>query len=176
MEAAGFSHAAFVGWGGELRLEGSIPWKTSAKFQALVDGTVDAVFDEAAYEWLDDAVRAGMRILPVSEATMTRLEARGFRRARLERASYRTLDRDLLTVDFSGWPLFVRADAPDEIVTALCRALDARKATIPWEGEGPLPIERMCRESQATPQDVPLHPAAERVWRELGYEIDPARN
>ena len=33
----------------------------------------------------------------------------------------------------------------------------------------PLPVEKMCRDSPETPLDVPLHPAAERFWRERGY-------
>jgi hypothetical protein len=40
---------------------------------------------------------------------------------------------------------------------------------VPWERDGPLPLEIMCRESDETPMDVPLHPAAEQFWRERGY-------
>jgi len=57
----------------------------------------------------------------------------------------------------------------DEIVTFLCRGIEARKDKVPWQGKGPLPIERMCIDSPDTPMDVPLHPAAERFWRERGY-------
>ncbi len=63
----------------------------------------------------------------------------------------------------------VRRDADAEMVASFCTALDARKENIPWQGEGPLPVARMCREAPDTPQDVPYHPAAERVWREKGY-------
>ena len=38
-----------------------------------------------------------------------------------------------------------------------------------WQGEGPLPLERMCRDSPGAPLVVPLHPAAETYWRSLGY-------
>ena len=47
--------------------------------------------------------------------------------------------------------------------------LVARKHNIPWEGEGPLPVERMCQDAADTPIDVPLHPAAERYWRKCGF-------
>ena len=57
----------------------------------------------------------------------------------------------------------------DDLVKRICAALEARKHLIPWQGEGPLPLERMCRETQETPQVVPLHPAAEAFWRERGY-------
>ena len=47
--------------------------------------------------------------------------------------------------------------------------IEARKARIPWEEPGDLPVERMAREALDTPQCVPLHPAAERFWRSRGY-------
>jgi TRAP-type uncharacterized transport system substrate-binding protein len=175
MAAAGFSSDDLRAWGGAVRREGSLPWKGSPKFQALLEGNLDAIFDEASDEWLNEAVDAGMRILPLAEKTVQELEARGFRRALLRKDHFPSLSADILTVDFSGWPIFVHADAPDALVTAICGALDARKAAIPWQGEGPLPLERMCHEKPDTPQDVPLHPSAERFWRECGYLPEPAR-
>jgi TRAP-type uncharacterized transport system substrate-binding protein len=119
--------------------------------------------------WLDAALDAGMRILSLEESTVRKLEALGYRRAVLAQATFPRLPGDILTVDFSGWPIFVHAQAPDSLVTRICAALDARKHLIPWEHPGPLPVERMCREAPDTPQDVPLHPAAQRYWRECGY-------
>jgi TRAP-type uncharacterized transport system substrate-binding protein len=87
----------------------------------------------------------------------------------LPRATYAKLPGDVLSLDFSGWTVFVHADAEDQLVTAICAALDARRARIPWEEPGDLPVERMAREAPDTPQTVPLHPAAERFWRSRGY-------
>ena len=75
----------------------------------------------------------------------------------------------MLTLDFSGFPVYTRADVSDDVVTALCAALEASKERIPWQGEGPLPLDRMCRDTPDGPLDVPLHPAAERFWRQKGY-------
>jgi TRAP-type uncharacterized transport system substrate-binding protein len=169
VEAAGFSLDELRAWGGEVRREGLLPWPNSEKFQALVDGKIDAIFDEASDVWVNEAADAGMTVLPLAESTVQKLEARGFRRALLEKSHFTSLKHDVLTVDFSGWPIFVHAETPDALVTPICAALDARKAAIPWQGQGPLPLERMCREAPDTPQDVPLHPAAERFWRERGY-------
>ena len=85
------------------------------------------------------------------------------------KSAYPKLSRDVLTLDFSGWTLFVHAEADDALVTQICAGLDARKARIPWEEPGDLPVERMAREAPDTPQTVPLHPAAERFWRSRGY-------
>jgi TRAP-type uncharacterized transport system substrate-binding protein len=169
MAAAGFSVADLQAWGGFVRREGSIPWKGTSRFQGLLDGTVDAIFEEAAEAWLREAVDAGMTILPVAEETAQELEGIGFRRAILHKDRFANLPQDILTIDFSGWPICVHADAPDALVTAICSALEKRKEAIPWEGLGPLPVERLCREAPETPQDVPLHAGAERYWREQGY-------
>jgi TRAP-type uncharacterized transport system substrate-binding protein len=72
-------------------------------------------------------------------------------------------------VDFSGFPLFTHADVPDAEIRAVCIALEARRDRIPWEGHGPMPLDRMCRDTTEGPLDVPLHPAAQAFWRERGY-------
>ena len=169
MQAAGFSATEFVAWGGELRKEGGLPRRGTSKFTALARGEIDAIFDEAVNEWLDDALELGVTILPLSEVTVKTLEARGLRRALIEKRRHPQLAGDILTLDFSGFPIFVHADAPDDLVTQFCAALEARKHNIPWEGDGPLPTARMCRDGPGNPLDVPLHPAAERFWRSCGY-------
>lgn len=167
--AAGFSVADIKSWGGEVRKEGSLPWADGPKFQALRRGEINAIFDEAVQEWVGEAIDEGMTILPLAETTVKKLEAMGYRRGVIEKKLYPKLPRDILSIDFSGWPIFTNANAPDTLVRQICAALDARKHLIPWQGTGPLPVERMCRDAPDTPIDVPLHPTAERFWRERGY-------
>jgi TRAP-type uncharacterized transport system substrate-binding protein len=167
--ATGLSADKIFQWGGEMHREGLLPYPTHAKFQKFVHGELNAIFDEAAFVWVAAALEAGMTMLPLSEATMAQLEAIGYRRGYLRKADFPKLKDDVLTIDYSGWPVFVHADLPEPLVTKMCAALEARKALIPWGGEGPLPLERMCIESKETPQLVPYHPAAERFWKERGY-------
>ena len=84
-------------------------------------------------------------------------------------ARFPTLTEDALTISFSGWPIYTHANVSEELVTSFCRGLLESKELIPWQGEGPLPLERMCRDTPEGPLVVPLHPAAERFWRECGY-------
>lgn len=167
--AAGFSLEDLRAWGGDARKEGFVPVPNGPKFQALARGDINAIFDEAADVWVEQALDAGLTVLPLGEDTVCKLEAIGYRRAYLPKSLYPKLPGDILTVDFSGWPIFVHAECPDDMVTQFCGALEARKDSIPWQGDGPLPLERMCRDTPETPQDVPFHPAAERFWRERGY-------
>ncbi len=167
--AAGFSLNDLKAWGGEARHFGPLPWPGGEKFQALERGEINAIFDEASDIWIEDALNAGMTILPLAESTVVKLEAMGYRRGIIRRELFPRLPADVLSIDFSGWPIFVHADLPDERVTQICAALDERKQHIPWQGDGPLPVEIMCRDAPETPLDVPLHPAAEKFWRERGY-------
>ena len=168
--AAGFSLADIKAWGGEVRFEDRLPpFPNRGKFQALGSGEINAIFDEAVNVWIEAAIDEGMTILPLKEATVAKLEAIGYRRGIIRKADYPKLPGDILTIDFSGWPIFVRTDAPDDLVTRICAALEARKHLIPWQGEGPLPLERMCIDTPETPQLAPLHPAAEKFWRGQGY-------
>jgi TRAP-type uncharacterized transport system substrate-binding protein len=167
--AAGFSRDDIASWGGEVRKAGSVPWPNTETFKSLIRGDVDAIFDEAATHWVPQALDAGIKILPLAETTVATLEAMGYRRAILPRSTYHKLPQDVLSLDFSGWTVFVHAEADDDLVTQICAGLVARHARIPWEEPGDLPVERMAREAPDTPQTVPLHPAAERFWRSRGY-------
>lgn len=167
--AAGFSRQDLAAWGGGIRKEGALPYPGTAKFKALLAGEIDAIFDEASAYWVNEALDAGLKVLPLTEPTMRKLEAMGYKRAIMSRRDFPKLPQDVLTLDFSGWTIFVHQEADDGLVGQICAALDARKARIPWEEAGPLPVERMCRDARDTPQLVPLHPAAERFWRARGY-------
>jgi TRAP-type uncharacterized transport system substrate-binding protein len=165
---AGITLDDLVSWGGQVRYDEGMPDGRN-RLGAAQRGEVDAIFDEAVKRWTNQALDAGMRFLPLEEEHITRLEEAGFRRATLSKALYPKLPGDVTTVDFSGWPIFTHADVPDDIVRSFCIALDNRKDRIPWQGEGPLPLERMCEDNPEGPLDVPLHPAAEIYWRERGY-------
>ncbi|MDX1483791.1 MAG: TAXI family TRAP transporter solute-binding subunit [Alphaproteobacteria bacterium] len=167
--AAGFSIADLVAWGGEVRKTGHIPRPGTPKFAALVEGELTALFDEGVHGWADAVTPAGLTALKIEDETLARLEEMGYRRDLLARERYPTLPEDVPTLDFSGWPVFVRDDADDDMVRRVCAGLEARRETIPWEGTGPLPLDIMCNDTPEAPLGVPLHPAAEEFWKEQGY-------
>jgi len=181
LAAAGFSVKELESWGGSIHYEPGFdsPTKSGfdspARLEMAQNGTINAIFDEAICRWLDGALEIGMKALPLGAATVRNLEKIGFRRNVLEKATYPLLEGDVETIDFSGFAIFVRSDAPDALVTSICAGLDLRRDDIPWEGSGPLPIADMCRDTPDGPLDVPLHPAAERYWRERGYSTEPLK-
>jgi TRAP-type uncharacterized transport system substrate-binding protein len=177
--ALGFSLEDIASWGGTIRYDPGLPSGVAtsganvevSRLDLVERGEVDAIFDEGIGSWLERGLAAGLRPLSLDPAVVDKLEEMGFCRSVLRAASFGGLPRDVLTIDFSGWPIFTRAEMPSDVVTALCAALDARKARIPWQGEGPLPVERMARDTPDAPLGAPLHPAAEKYWRQRGYLV-----
>lgn len=169
LAACGCSLADLESWGGRVHRDGHLPYSDGPRFDAFRRGEITAIFDESVTNWCNEAPLAGMTILKLREDTLRRLEALGYRRSMIRQADFPNLPEDVPTLDFSGWPIFVHAEAEDGFVTQVCEALAARAHLIPWQSPGPLPVARMCREAPDTPQLVPLHPAAERCWRRMGY-------
>jgi hypothetical protein len=170
LAAAGFSLADVVSWGGQVRYDDGLPMKDN-RFGAMQRGEVDMIVDEAVRGWANAALDAGMRILPLDESILNKMEALGLRRAVMPRSRYPKLPDDLPTLDFSGFAVYTHADVPDAVVTSICAALEARKERIGWQEPGPLPLDRMCRDSADGPLVIPLHAAAEKFWRERGYLV-----
>ena len=168
LNAAGFSLDDIKSWGGEIRYDAFIP-QAAERLDAIERGEIDAVFDEAINRWIYKALDHGIRPLSLDGPLLAKLEEIGFRRGVIPKVDYPKLPADVVSLDFSGWAVFTRSDTPDDFITAFCRAIEARKDRIPWQGEGPLPLERMCRNTPDTPLVIPLHPAAERFWRDCGY-------
>jgi TRAP-type uncharacterized transport system substrate-binding protein len=170
LEKAGFSLDDLESWGGQVRYDAGLP-SGPDRLGALERGEIDAIFDAATGSWANQAVHAGVQFLALGETLLADLEALGWRRGFLSRQEFPALPHNLegRSIDFSGWPIFTRADLPDNLVTAFCEALEARKDRVPWEQVGPLPLDRMVQNASDTPLDVPLHPAAERYWRARGY-------
>jgi TRAP-type uncharacterized transport system substrate-binding protein len=168
LDQLGFSLDDVRKWGGEVRYDGGLP-NADNRMGAVRRGEANAIFDEAINVWGKLALDSGMSFLSLEESLLKGLEALGLRRAVVSKARYPKLTQDVATLDFSGWAVYTHANVPDEIVAPVCAAIEARKDRIPWEEEGPLPLDRMCRDTPEGPLDIPLHPAAERYWREHGY-------
>jgi hypothetical protein len=168
LSAYGFSLADVESWGGELRYTPGLP-RVSGRIGAVEQGELDSIIDEAFDYYVDRALDIGMRFLPIDEPHLQKLEAVGLRRQAATVQDYRRLPADVWTIDFSGWPVFCLESTPDDIVTAFCTALEVRKANIPWYGEGTMDLKPMVSDTREAPMVIPLHPAAERFWKEKGY-------
>jgi TRAP-type uncharacterized transport system substrate-binding protein len=167
MKAAGFTFADLRHWGGKIQ---SVTRPSHPdRREAIEKGTINAIFDEGIKSWGQSAIDAGFRYLPVEGAILKKLTAIGYRQSFLPRSRFPALREDVPTVDFSGWPMVVRANMPEDVAYALCEAIDVRKATMPTDNFKPLDMAQLCANDEEAPYDVPLHPGAKRFYQEKGY-------
>jgi TRAP-type uncharacterized transport system substrate-binding protein len=160
----GFELQSFTTWGGTQQLNG--PPHDRRRLAEIQGGTVDLVFDEGIRGWLPTALTHDMQVLEIEPEILSKLQAIGWRAATLPKARFSELDRDLAAIDYSGWPLYARAALPDDVAYRVCEAIAKRAEEIPWEDGSFHGAHMLGDDTEVTPLDVPLHPGAERWYRE----------
>ncbi len=159
-----FSLDDIVSWGGSLQLIGGPGDKR--RLAAIRAHEVDAVFDEGIGTWFPVALESGFQPMTPDEPVMNRMQELGWRRVVIKAGHYPNLAADHWCIDFSGWPLYTRESLPEQVAYDVCAALNARSDQIPWDERAFTGIDQIGRDTEATPLDVPLHPGAERWYRE----------
>jgi TRAP-type uncharacterized transport system substrate-binding protein len=164
----GFTLQDIESWGGKVSFDPGIP-AVPGRAGRVASGELDALFDEATNRFVPMLDELKMRLIQLDDGALKYLEGRGLHAAPMPRSYFPNLPSDMLAPDFSGWPLFTREDAPDDLIYHFCKALDTRKGAVLWNQPTSLPVAEMCRDTPAGPRRIPLHPAAERYWRDAGY-------
>ena len=167
LRAAGFTLADIRRWGGEIHL--ATRPSHPARRAGIESGTVNAIFDEGIKSWARTALENGFRFLPVEGSILKYMAAMGYRPSLMSKSRFQGLAADVRTIDFSGWPMIVRTDMPDDVAYALCEAIEKRKDAMPTDNYKPLDIAQLCANDEESPYDVPLHPGAARFYRDRGY-------
>jgi hypothetical protein len=167
LKAAGFSVHDIRKWGGKVQ---TVSRPSHPDRRAAIDnGTINAVFDEGIKSWGQSALNKGFRYLPIEGRVLKTLKAMGYRGGVVPKTYFKGMAHDVPTIDFSGWPMVVRANMPNDVAYALCEALEARRNAIPTDNFRPLDIKQLCANDIEAPYDVPLHPGAKRFYRDRGY-------
>jgi TRAP-type uncharacterized transport system substrate-binding protein len=167
LRAAGFTLGDIRRWGGEIHL--ATRPSDPARRAGIESGAVNAIFDEGIKSWARTALENGFRFLPVEGSILKHMAAMGYRPTLMSKARFQGMAADVRTIDFSGWPMIVRTDMPDDVAYALCETIEKRKDALPTDNYKPLDIAQLCANDEESPYDVPLHPGAARFYRERGY-------
>ena len=136
------------------------------RLDGIREGSLNAVLDEGIKGWGPLALESGMRMLPVDGPALARLEALGWPCGPLP--ADRFPGADGLHPSFSGWPILAHESLAEDAAYGIARALDGARSRIAFDSEHPVSLEELCRDSDTTALDVPLHPGAERYYRERG--------
>ncbi len=169
LKAYGMSLKEIERWGGKV-MEAASP-SGPERLDAIRLKKADAVFDEGVKSWGAAALDAGMRFLPVDDEVLGKMEKIGFPSAMLTRKHYPKMERDIPTVDFSGWTFFCHADLPAGIAYNMAKAVDLCYKQIPVDhfDKRPMTMREFCRGGEAGQLNIPLHPGAKKYFAEKGY-------
>jgi TRAP-type uncharacterized transport system substrate-binding protein len=167
LQAHGISQKHFVKWGGKV--DEVVRPSNPQRREGIISGKLDMVIDEGMDSWGDVAVQHGMKFLSYSEPVLQKLEKYGFKRARLDHGRIAGINDPTTVVDFSGWPIVVREKFPEDLAYQIAGVLDKIREEIPYDAAETPSMKQLCTDTDAGPLDFPLHPGAERYYREKGY-------
>ncbi|MFB3120730.1 MAG: hypothetical protein ACE10H_00855 [Candidatus Binatia bacterium] len=168
LRAHGLKLESFIEWGGSV--EPVVRPSNPRRRNGIASGEINAVIDEGLTSWGQLALEHEMVFLPFSETALVKLERYGFRRASLTGGRLQgRLQESTKVVDFSGWPLITHASFPAELAYHIAAVLDRIREEIPFDTPQVPPMSSLCRSTEEGPLDIPLHPGAERYYREKGY-------
>src|SRR5262249_19975890 len=167
LKAHGVSQKNFIEWGGTV--DEVVRPSNPHRREGIISGDIHMVIDEGIDSWGDVAVENGMVFLSYSEKGLKKLERYGFERARLDHGRIAGLNDPTTVVDFSGWPIVVHEKFPDDLAYHIAAVLEKIRAEIPYDAVEVPSMKSLCTSTEAGPLDFPLHPGAERFYREKGY-------
>ncbi len=145
----------------------------------VIQGKADALVHEGRKTpaWIQLTQSRLMKFLPIRADVLQKLETEyGFRRAILTKEMLRGVQDDVPCVDCSDWTMFVRDDMPDEAVYLVTKMFVERRTDFFEVYFRSLPVEKSELVYPMDPErvwrnigEIPLHPAAERYYKENGY-------
>ena len=169
MEAAGLSRAKIESWGGSY-----IERERPNDCVALVrEGKADAVIHEAIMTpwWQDLANALDIAFLPV-EGNVLETMQRDYLwpRATLKAGYLKGMNEEFVTLDFSDFLMIAREDLPDDIAYLIAWCMCERREALERQYRH-IPPERSAVTYPLVPAkiattSIPLHPGAERYYRD----------
>ncbi|MBI2819309.1 MAG: hypothetical protein HYX73_04950 [Acidobacteria bacterium] len=179
MEAYGSSIEELRSWGGDV-IEVSTSTPGMAKILA---GEADSIFHEAMViaspRWKEVNDKTPMRVLSIPEDVIQKLGQFGFRKFDkvLKKGTYPGLLEDVTTVDYSDWIVIGDASIPDDVAYKIAKvAVETIPAWVSQAPPGSLHTEESGELGNLVPNPktmwkdlgAPLHPGAERYYKEMG--------
>jgi uncharacterized protein len=169
LKGYGFSFSDIQKWGGAV-LRVTNPGSPQ-RAHHIRSGEADAVFDEGLKSWGSLALDLGMRFLGLRPDVLKRVERIGFPSAPVTKEFYPQLDEEVMTVDFSGWPLLCRPDLSQDLAYKMAAAIDLCCEKIPVDhfDRREMTMQEFCQGGDGGPLTIPLHRGAKKYYREKGY-------
>ncbi|MBI4526248.1 MAG: hypothetical protein HY695_20820 [Deltaproteobacteria bacterium] len=168
----GFSYKDIETWGGKVLF----PGQSTIGVPIVRKREANAIFQEGVHHimWEELAEAYPMTCLQLKPEVVEYMKSKyGFQASTIPKGRLKGIEEDLLTLEFAGWLLFCREDFPSELSYLLAKvcAETRDRVAAPYNDlpprqrslEVPITLEHL-----STRCVIPLHPGAERYYREVG--------
>lgn len=172
LEAHGLSKEVLESWGGSFVLSK----RPEQAIENVRLGNADSIVQEAIMTpwWRNLMENLKYVPIPINPGALERLaDKKGFEPVSIRAGFWSTIEEEILAAEFSDFVIVVRDDLPDEIAYLLTwilvntrEVIESQYKYIPSE-RSPLtyPLDPVAMAKTS----LPLHPAAEKFYRESGY-------
>ena len=177
LKAYGTTEAEVESWGGK-RVGADLGGQAIAK---LASGEANFLLHEGdvpiAPAWKELNQKIPMRILTISDAIIEKLKPFGFTKYDqvLKKGQYPGVLEDVTTMDYSDWIVVADSSVPDDIAYTMAQIAVERKSDFENQYRDMLPAgSKEMGQYVADPKwmgrdlGVPLHPGAEKYFKEKG--------
>ncbi|PQA87619.1 TAXI family TRAP transporter solute-binding subunit [Hyphococcus luteus] len=151
-------------WGGSINL--GMGADADTEFDVIIDDLASPAQNLESVHWTNLSYAHDLVFLQLPDALLEDLAAQDdYQHVTVKWGLLRGVDREIETVGRNGEAFFARADTPDGAAYDIAKAIDEARGDLIWL------IRRYSLEPRAVfkNQGVPLHPGAERYYRERGY-------
>jgi len=163
----GITPEALASWGGSIQNALVAGALGNAEFDVIVSELASPANNRESAYWTTFSQKFDLRFLDLPEALLDQLanaEDLGMTRVTVKWGLLRGVDRPIPTVGRSGEAVFARDDAPEPSAYDVAKAIDQHHDALKWFIRPYSFDSRTVAENQG----VPLHPGAERYYRETG--------
>ncbi len=160
----GLDKASVESWGGSIAMPKEVTAET--KFDVIVSSLASPANNPESAFWTTLMVAHDLEFLELPQALRNQLvEQVDMVHTTARWGILRGVDRAIPSVGRSGEVVFARDDMPEPVAYALAKAIDRNRGELKWFVR-PYSIDPR---TVGTSGGVPLHPGAERYYREMGY-------
>jgi len=157
-----------VSWGGKMRV--SLEDAIKGDFDLIIGFMASPSLNPESSYWTTLSEKFDLYFMELPEDLLDRIAGQNVDSEVViaRNQLLRGVDRGIKTLGRSGEAVFVRDDTPEQAVYDLAKAMDQNRGALKWF------IRVYTYDSNTVWQNfgVPLHPGAERYYREVGYIND----
>ena len=152
-------------WGGKLSV--SVDEAIHGDFDIISGFLASPAMNPESSYWTTISQNYDLHFLELPDDLLNTIVANNVDAERIDaqQCLLKGLDRRIKTVGRSGEAFFIREDAPDQAAYDLAKAIDKNHGKLKWY----IRIYTYDQNTVWQNFDVPLHPGAEKYYREVGY-------